>query len=156
MTKALWGKTTTAVNTGYGLSGGGRLKKGSIQAKRYMARLRAMRGKKKRGRKLRGGDLGESLLGFTNTFTKSVNLLLEKMGTNAEEAVSSPEKVLALAKKYGPIAYGMVKSFISKIMNFIKKEKTVETPTKVPKKPIPQTRPIYRPRPRPTVRHSFF
>lgn len=84
-----WGLTKTAINKGYGINpskmlaihpefmfqgpygtvrtrtpsrGGGKLKKGSAEAKAYMARLRRMRGKKTRTSSLNGSGWDESAL----------------------------------------------------------------------------------------------
>ena len=141
---ATWSLTYAAKNTGYGEMGRrGKLKKGSRAAKLYMAKLRALRGRSKTrrrtSRRLRGGDLGSSALEFSNVFTKSVEGIFSKLGTSLTEAVSSPEKVLALAKKYGPLMYKMVKSILSKLGRF----------TGITPKPKPKPKPVVKPRPSP-------
>lgn len=121
---SLWSHTRTAINTGYGMTGG-KLVKGSKEAKAYMAYLRSLRRKGPRGgkrirvsRALRGGAFGDKLM---NAFNK----ILEHLGSSIEEFASNPEKVMNLINKLGPIARKVAKAVYNR---FFAKKQPAEEP----------------------------
>lgn len=143
-------RTRAAINKGYGTgpamgilttmkprrvrsSKGGKvmLKKGSPEAKEYMARLRSLRGKGSytdaalkgygsyTNAAMRGYGFSEILTPLTDEFGEGignlVKVLAKKLHTSLSDLATNPDKLLFAINQYAPSIFGKVKNFFKRI-----------------------------------------
>lgn len=145
---AKWGTTRAAINTGYGLRshpeylfagpygtiptrtpsrGGKALVKGSKEAKLYMARLRAMRGKGYNSSALRGAGLAEIASSLASAIggqaMETIKKIAERLKVRVVDLLKDPDKLIAILKEIAPKIAEAVKKFF----NFIRRKKNPES-----------------------------
>lgn len=143
-------RTRAAINKGYGTppamgilttmragrtrsSKGGKvmLKKGSPEAKEYMARLRSLRGKGSytdaalkgygsyTNAAMRGYGFSEILTPLTEQFGEGIGTLVKalakKLHTSLSDLATNPDKLLFAINQYAPSIFGKVKNFFKRI-----------------------------------------
>lgn len=157
----MWGKTRSAINKGYGMvrrkyeipevfgdintpimiaprhlpggrRGGKAMIKGSPEAKRRMAYLRSLRGKKLSGSgsytsaALEGYGVVDTLSSLVNQFGDSILTLIkaaaDNFGTSVNELASDPEKLTTVLSTYAPSIGSKIKSWFLKLFGKKKKK----------------------------------